>query len=670
MQIVLIHRFLVSLFILVLHVCFLNASVLAETVQDKKQATDSKQDLTDIPFDELVAMDVVSASKIARQISDAPSAVSIVTAEDIRAYGYRTVADIINSIPGVYTPYDRSFYFLGGRGFGRSGDYVGRVLLLIDGYASNDNIYDEAYIGNDGLVDTELIERVEYIPGTGSSIYGNGAFLGIINVITKKGSDINGAQISAEIGSFGSRKGRITLGKQLDNGANVLLSASMLKSDGQNFFFPEFNNALADPNFAINHGVVSHQDGERSPRLLAKLQFGDWSVESGYVSRKHNNPTGAYNALFNRYAADWDTSGFINFNYNTQLGKSLKLSSHLYYGSYLDRNAITNKTATLLPEHNSGQWVGVDTKFVGEWFENHTLVFGLEFRDDFQLHIQNAFNAADYSRNTTSAYFQDEIRLSDPLKLDLGGRYDNASDASDTISPRIALIYNPSESSTFKLSHSSAYRMPSAYEKFYRGNSQIPNPNLDAEFIKTTELVMQHQFSHNTYLSSTIYHYQTNGLIINQSVGANFSQHRNIGCGYTNGIEISLQKNWDNGTRLRGSYAYQHAISTNNLHQTNSPKNLAKVNITFPIFANTLRTGLEVQYTDDRITEANLIAPSYTLTNLTLTTEHPIHHTNASLSIRNLFDTHYATVAPASYVQDTLQMDGINAWLQLTYDIQ
>ena len=89
-------------------------------------------ELISLPFEQLLDMEYVPASKMARQITDAPSAVSIVTADDIRAYGYRTLAEIFNSLPGLYTPYDGSIWTLGGRGFGRPGDYTGRVLLMID----------------------------------------------------------------------------------------------------------------------------------------------------------------------------------------------------------------------------------------------------------------------------------------------------------------------------------------------------------------------------------------------------------------------------------------------------------------------------------------------------------------------------------------------------------
>jgi len=146
----------------------------------------TNENLTDMDLEDLLVQEVKTASKLAKQVSESPSAVSIVTANDIQSYGYRTLAEVINSMRGLNTTSDHVYTYMSGRGFGRPGDYPGRVMLLIDGHQANDNLYNASYLGQDGLLDTELIERVEYVSGPGSVIYGNGAFYGIINVITKK----------------------------------------------------------------------------------------------------------------------------------------------------------------------------------------------------------------------------------------------------------------------------------------------------------------------------------------------------------------------------------------------------------------------------------------------------------------------------------------------------
>jgi iron complex outermembrane receptor protein len=624
-------------------------------------------DLTQVPLENLLQMEVASASRVARQVSDAPSAVAIVTADDIRAYGYRTLADILNSMRGLYTTYDRSFQYLGGRGFGRSGDFAGRILLMIDGYATNDNIYNQSYIDNSGLIDVELIERVEYVPGTGSSAYGNNAYFGTINIITKKGQDIGGVRLAGEAGSYGGKKGRATYGNRLENGADVVFSASWLDSDGRNLYFPEFDSPSADPNWAVNHGVARNLDYESAKRVFGKISYQGLTIEGGYVDRKKGIPTAAYGVEFNAYNQYWDSNGFLSARYDTELSPTLKSASHLYYGYYLDKGAGYYSDSGMWREHNLGQWWGMDQKFVANWFDKHTLVFGAEYRDDFTMQLKDPVASSNHSRLTASLYLQDEIALADQWRLNIGGRYDHANDAGGNFSPRIALMYSPTLATSIKASYSSAYRLPAAYEKYYTDGEQIPNTRLQPEYITTTELVLQHAFSRNFRLTGTLYRYQTRDLITDVDLTASTNQYINSGSGHTHGLELEVERQWDNGVRARGSYAHQRSIDQDGRWMINSPKNLGKLNLTFPIMQHRLRTGVEAQYVSRRVTEADRIIGGYTLTNVTFSTEKPIAGFNLTASVRNLFNRHYLAVAPGSFVQDTLEMDGRNFWLQAEY---
>src|SRR5262249_27237518 len=157
---------------------------------------------------------VYGASKYEQKVTEAPASVTIVTADEIKKYGYRTLADILQSVNGFYVTSDRNYSYLGIRGFSRPADYNTRVLVLQDGHRLNDNVYDEAYIGTESPLDVDLIDRVEIIRGPSSSLYGTNAFLGVINVITKRGRDIKGAEVSTEIGSYNSYKGRFTYGNR------------------------------------------------------------------------------------------------------------------------------------------------------------------------------------------------------------------------------------------------------------------------------------------------------------------------------------------------------------------------------------------------------------------------------------------------------------------------
>ena len=147
-------------------------------------AAEPQPDLTALPLEQLMRLEVVTASRFPQRLSQAPGSVTVITADDIRLYGHRTLADVLRSVPGVHVSYDRNYSYIGVRGLATTGDYNSRVLLLIDGVRANDNIYDQASLGTDFPVDLDLVERIEFAHGPGSSVYGGNALLGVINVIT------------------------------------------------------------------------------------------------------------------------------------------------------------------------------------------------------------------------------------------------------------------------------------------------------------------------------------------------------------------------------------------------------------------------------------------------------------------------------------------------------
>ncbi|GAB4389016.1 MAG: hypothetical protein Kow0025_11800 [Thermodesulfovibrionales bacterium] len=208
---------------------------------------------------------VFSASKYEQKATQAPSSVSIVTADEIRKYGYRTFSEVLQSIRGFQVTNDRNYIYLGIRGFGLPADYNNRVLILVDGHPINEAVYDSTLLGAAFPVEVDLIDRVEVVRGPSSSLYGNSAFFGVINVITKDGRHLRGAQVSGEAGSLRTYKGMATYGTRLNSGLEVLVSASSLGSRGEDsLFYPEFD----DP--ATNDGVAEGRDYERYEKYFVK----------------------------------------------------------------------------------------------------------------------------------------------------------------------------------------------------------------------------------------------------------------------------------------------------------------------------------------------------------------------------------------------------------------
>src|SRR5258707_7026238 len=176
---------------------------------------------------------VETASKYTQKATDAPASVSVITADDVKKFGYRTLADTPRSVRSLYVSYDRQYSYLGIRGFNR-GDYNSRLLVLVDGHRINNSLSDGAFIGTEFILDVDLIDRVEIIRGPGASLYGNNAFFGVVNVITRKGRDLPGygAELSGEAASFDTYKGRATYGQKFESGLDLLLSGSWHDSHG------------------------------------------------------------------------------------------------------------------------------------------------------------------------------------------------------------------------------------------------------------------------------------------------------------------------------------------------------------------------------------------------------------------------------------------------------
>jgi len=268
------------------------------------------EDLTDLSIEELLNVEVIKASRLGQKTSQSPSSVSVLTAGDIRTFGWRTLAEALNAMRGLYTSNDRNYSYLGVRGFLQPNDYNSRMLVMIDGQRMNENIFDSGFIAQEFMLDMDLVERIEYIPGSGSSIYGANAFFGLINIVTKTGHAINGAQLAGEAGSFDTYKGRASYGKKLTNGADVLLSASHYDSAGvENLYFPEFDSP------ATNNGIAHNMDTERADRLFGRLQYKEFTLMSGFVDRFKRVPTAAFGALFNDpdfYTVDRQFFGNLN----------------------------------------------------------------------------------------------------------------------------------------------------------------------------------------------------------------------------------------------------------------------------------------------------------------------------------------------------------------------
>ena len=412
------------------------------------ETSQTPQTLKNLSMEELmeVKVDTVfGASKHEQKVTEAPSAVSIVTADDIKQQGYRTLADVLRSVRGFYVTSDRWYNAIGMRGMNISGDFGGRLLITVDGHRLNDPIYDTAASGMDFLLDVDLIERVEVIRGPGSSLYGNNAFLGVINVITRKGRDVNGVELSGSAATFDTYTGRFTYGNQFTNGVELMLSGTFYDSAGdRQLYYPEFS--------AINNGIAQDIDGGRAGSGFASISWKGLSLEGGYVKRKKTWPTAPYSTadatvIFNNpNFVETDSRAYANLQFQHAFENEWELlasASYDYYGfdgaypyDYFD----PLQPVTLNQDFAQAQSVGGLVQVTKTFFEKHRVTAGTELRYDLQLDQSNAdldppvpYLDSKESATIYSFYAQDEFQMLKNLALNAGLRYDHFSTFGGTV---------------------------------------------------------------------------------------------------------------------------------------------------------------------------------------------------------------------------------------------
>ncbi|WP_317203844.1 TonB-dependent receptor [Janthinobacterium sp.] len=633
------------------------------------------QDLSALSLDQLLNIEVVTASKFAQKVSEAPSSVTVVTAEEIATYGYRTLADLLRAVRGVYVAYDRNYSYLGTRGSGHPGDFNSRVLLLVDGQRLNDLIYDQGSIGSEFPIDMELIERVEYVPGPGSAIYGSSAFFGVINVITKSGKSLGGAMASVEAASYGARKARFSYGRRFDNGADLLLSLSGFHSAGQNPYFPEFDDA------ASNRGVAKGLDYDRYKRFFMKYSYGDLTLESYFGERTKGVPTASYGQQFNdARSLTVDKYFSATAAYRTSWSNTLDVSASLNFTqyNYTGDSVFQSDGAVNRDIGHSGALSG-EIRVLSKSFHNHTLVYGLEVMDGLNR-TQRNYEVDPYASNLDvnvlkkgyAVYLQDEFRLSDALIVNLGLRHDRDGDGAHSNSPRLALIYKATPDITAKFVYGTAFRSPNAYERYYgdNGTSYKSVPGLVAENIKTFEFITEYLYRQDFKSSISIFNYKLTKLISLATDPADgLLYYTNIDAASSRGVELEAERLVAGGARIKGSVSFQAAHNDHTgAWLSNSPRTLAKLNYSQPIFADAARMGLEVQYTSRRKTVLESEIGGFAVVNLTFSKVKLGKHAELSASIYNLFnknyadppsDEHFDNSSPPRYLQSIRQDDRV-----------
>jgi outer membrane receptor protein involved in Fe transport len=626
-------------------------------------------DLSSLSLEQLLQVTVVGATKYEQKQSEVAAAVSVITRAEIKTFGWRTLGEALASLPGVSTTYDRQYGYLGMRGFGLPGDLNTRTLITIDGNRVNDPVFDQGPNGRDFPLDIDLIERIEFIPGPGGAIYGQNAMFGVVNVVTRRGADLDGTELSVAREHLPRQtEGRASWGRRFDSGLEMLMSASVLRANGQDLYFDYGASGIA--------GVARGSDGEENKQLMMQVTEGAWTAHFITGHHRKYDPTAAYLSdplVSGQLQEDRRSVGQVQYQ-DQFAGDTVQLLARLFAGS--EHYTSTLNFGGPFAGPAQGEWTGAEVRLLLTSFDGHKLLFGTELQDNrkqdqYNLDLNHPEKNISIRNKGYRAgvYVQDEWRIADTLTATMGLRFDRDKISHWEASPRAALIWNPSTESTVKALYGRAHRAPNAFERDYHDDTtQVANPALSGETIDTFEWIVDHRLRPDFAVRASAYQWVMRDLVtLGVDPSSGLSQYQAGGQIKARGLELSGDKTWSGGARLRGSVSLQHVTDAVGARLPNSPAVLGKLAFSSPLPFGGLHAGYELRYDSARRTLDGSTLGGYAISNLSLSTQSMARGLKLSVTAYNLLDKYYAQPGSRTNWQNAFAQDGRSLRLKLDY---
>lgn len=616
-------------------------------------------EVASLSLEDLLKVEVEGASRYLQPLSEAPSSVGVVTANDIRQFGFRNLADALQSQSGVYQSYDRAYTYLGVRGFGRPGDYNSRVLLMVDGGRRNDVLYDQAMLGNESPVELDWVKRIEFVPGPASSIYGGNALFGIVNAILWSGADVNGSRVAVEAGSGGMGRAGLLAGQLTDAGVDWITGLSVYRRRGDDQYFREFDAP------GVGDGVARGLDGERNVKFFAKAGRDGWQASINLASRSKDVPTAYYGTVFNAPGNFVrDRSATVDLSHAATLVADWSHIGRAYLGYYA-YDADYPYVGVANRDESRANWWGVDYRATYTGLRAHKLILGAEYRRDGRV-LQRNFDVEppamrldnSQSGSVRGIFVQDEWRMTRQWLLNLGLRADRYSVGGEIISPRAALIFRPASSATIKLMAGSAFRPPNAYERYYGdGITSKSSPDLEPEYIRTRELAADYALSPALRLKAAHYRYTIRGLIDQTPDPVDgLLIYRNQAPMQAHGWQLELETVLSTGWRARGGLSWQSVEQAGGV-PSNMPRRLGKLMVDGPLPGFAWTIGVNLQGVGARNSLAASV-PGYVTGNLVMRQARPERQGVWSMAFYNLGNLRFLDPGAREHSEDALPQDG------------
>jgi outer membrane receptor protein involved in Fe transport len=614
---------------------------------------------------------VVGAAKREQSLGNVASAVTVLTSDRLRRFGYRTVAEALRGAAGIYVVDDHYTERVGVRGLQVLGDFNTRWLLLIDGATVNEPWNQFAGVGWDAPVAIDDIARIEVIRGPVSSVYGTNAFFGIINVVTRGATESPRAW---------GRIGGSPLGGQASAGFAVgdldhQLRASVTAA-----------GRLGDELTVPALGTIDREaDRARSVAVsLVGVYAGAFAQLRAY-QRHRGLPFAPYQSV----VGDPDTTAtdslaMLEGGYTRELTSRLVATVRGYASAYRYRDALVLEDGSgTFTDIGDSRWAGVEAR------GRYALVGGdrLGLTAGAEVTLIDTESQAYYDATPDDVvmvpkafslqglYAEVDARPLAWLALTAGVRADRNSILEDRVSPRAALFAS-SERYGAKLLYAEGFRNPSAYEGFFDDGIQfVANPAIGAETIRSFEAVVWARPRLGLTARASGFRWTADRLVEQDTVMVGTEtrlQFANRGRLQSTGAEVEASYRDAEGWLGFVGGAVMKVEDGDGARAIGAPRWTASAGASSRLLLGRFHVSTEALAIGERTTRVEgELAPAHVTWNLTLYAP-SLGGFDATVGVRNLLGTREQVPAPEDYdrpseLVPTLPGDGRELYARLGY---
>ncbi len=571
-----------------------NTLAESDTVQMNKVSDD---DFFSMSLEDMMNIPISVTSKTGLTQRESPGIVSVISEEEIMSSGARDLIDILRLVPGISFNSDVA----GQVGITMRGNWglEGKVLFMIDGIELNENLYGSVVYGNH--YDPTQIKSIEIIRGPGSSIYGGYAELGVINIITKKGSDYNGGNINYTYGGMKTSTGRQNLSAGFgDKIGDLEFDFKVFSSNGnrseQKWTDIYGTKGSTKNNFA--YGTNQFNLGLKYKGLSGRVFFDDYRTET--IN------------LYDEIISDADGNATnqatpSNFrSINAELKYEWELKDNLTITPKINYNKFTPWTVPFDPSGYGYEFEESGTRIAGNLIanwdptENLNVVIGAEYLTDEgenHLIVEDApyyYNGKDkISFNQTSAYAQ-LLWKTKIANVVVGNRFINHSEFGVASAPRIGLTRVVGKFHA-KALYSQAFRSPSI-ENLNASLDSDGNPTIKPEQTQVIETEFGYQLSPKSMIIANVFDIRISDPIVYfYQASSDLEIYQNFNRSGSQGIETEF-KYKDSWGFFNLSYSFQtskglldtefYEIPGNDKTALGVPQHMIKFNTTYNVLGN------------------------------------------------------------------------------------